>query len=88
MFSNETGARSECQRSGSDFLTAEILGGIIRSRLVYAFLSAIGDVRYIGMSRVGVERPLHRLHAAHSDLRSDDRLQVWTFPRLTRPRWR
>jgi len=58
---------------------AEIPGGIIRSPLVYAFLTAGGDVRYIGMSRVGVERPLHRLHDAHVDLQSSDRLQVWTF---------
>lgn len=59
--------------------TAVLPAAVITAPLVYAFITRGGGLRYLGMSRRGIERPLHRRHQAHAALASDDKLYIWTF---------
>jgi hypothetical protein len=52
---------------------------IIESPCVYIWLGPDGSVRYAGVGRHGIKRPLQRDHHIAPKLRPEDELVVWTF---------
>jgi hypothetical protein len=52
-------------------------GALLLQPLVYAWISATGVVRYVGMSRRGLARPLNPQHHKAQQIESTDRLIVW-----------
>jgi hypothetical protein len=52
-------------------------GGLLTQPLVYAWITAAGTVRYVGMSRKGLARPLTSRHHKAHHIELSDRLVVW-----------
>jgi hypothetical protein len=52
---------------------------VVRGALVYAWIAEDKTVKYVGMSRIGIERPAAVRHNAARAIVPTDRLYVWTF---------
>lgn len=52
-------------------------GAVLQSPIVYAWISAKNEVRYVGMSRKGLQRPFSREHQIAAKIEPTDVLLVW-----------